>query len=128
MALCYTIFWKLGCKTKVLKLDLHYQNQTTHAESLYIFRTVLSLCKLSSISVRYVSSDIIHVFIIPKHAKNSNDHKNSSIKCTVKGKTRPSYVVFREVHLENFWFFKTIHLSFLIDLRDSSRQNITGVE
>ena len=103
LAFCYVIFWKLGCKTKALKLDLH--DQTTQSESLYIFRAVLILCKHSSISVRYVSRDIIHVFIILKHTKNSNDHQNSLIKCTVIGKTRTSYVVFREVHLENFWVF-----------------------
>ena len=30
----------------------------------------------------------------------------SLIKCTVKGKTHPSYVVFRVVQLENFWFLR----------------------
>ena len=106
LSLCYIIFWKLGCETKVLKLDLHYQNQTTQAESLYICRAVLILSKLSSISVRYMSRDIIRVFIIPRHTQNCNNHKNSLIKCTIKGKTGLSYVVFREVHLENLWFLR----------------------
>ena len=106
LALYYVIFWKHGCKTTVLKLDPHYQNQTTQAESLYICRSVLILCELSSISVRYRSSDIIHVFVIPRHTLNCNDHQNSLIKCTVKDKIRPSYVVFREEHLENFWFLR----------------------
>ena len=39
------------------------------------------------------------------HYYTTNDHQNSSVKCTVKGKTRLSYVVFRKVHLENFCFF-----------------------
>ena len=62
LALCNIIFWKLVYKTKVLKLNLQYQNQTTQAKSLYKCRAVLILCKLSSVSVRYVSRDIIHVF------------------------------------------------------------------
>ena len=36
LALCYGIFWKLGYRTRVLKLDLHIQNQTTQSESLHM--------------------------------------------------------------------------------------------
>ena len=57
--------WRTG--NKPLKRDLQYQNQTTQAEFLYICSAVLILCKLSSISVRYMSRDIIHAFLIPRH-------------------------------------------------------------